>query len=133
MVPAVNVPFAFCKYINNINNLWFLCVCVVRVRVEVPCFSLLFYYIINNHQPLYMCVCVVRVRVEVSWFLQLSQSAGVREVPEVGAEARAALQRMAAEFSLSDAERVKEIERTTNHDVKAVEYFLKEQVESALH
>ena len=50
------------------------------------------------------------------------------EVPAFSDEANAFLDRIAAEFSEEDALRIKTIERTTNHDVKAVEYFLKEKV-----
>ncbi len=54
--------------------------------------------------------------------------AGIAEVPAFSAEANALLDAIVDNFSLADAERVKEIERTTNHDVKAVEYLLKEKV-----
>ena len=69
-----------------------------------------------------------RVKVEVGWLEALSADPGIPEVPPLSAEASARLQRLAAEFSPDDAARVKAIERTTNHDVKAVEYFLKERL-----
>ncbi|MFL6659308.1 MAG: adenylosuccinate lyase [Massilia sp.] len=68
-----------------------------------------------------------RVKVEISWLLALSQ-AGFAEIKPFSAEATAVLERMAANFSESDAARIKAIEAVTNHDVKAVEYWLKEQV-----
>ncbi|NRA71719.1 MAG: adenylosuccinate lyase [Gammaproteobacteria bacterium] len=71
-----------------------------------------------------------RVEVEVRWLQKLSQTAAITEVPSFSDEANAVLDAIVANFSETDAARVKEIERTTNHDVKAVEYFLKEQVAS---
>ncbi len=68
-----------------------------------------------------------RVKVEISWLQALSQ-AGFAEIKPFSAEATALLDKMAADFSESDAARIKEIEAVTNHDVKAVEYWLKEQV-----
>ena len=69
-----------------------------------------------------------RTIVEVRWLQKLSLAEGVKEVPTFSAEANQYLGDIAANFSESDAARIKEIERTTNHDVKAVEYFLKEKV-----
>jgi adenylosuccinate lyase len=69
-----------------------------------------------------------RIRIEVAWLLALSGEPGVAEVPPFSAAARAALDNVTASFGLADAERVKAIERTTNHDVKAVEYWLKERL-----
>lgn len=69
-----------------------------------------------------------RVTVEVRWLQQMAAIAGIGEVPAFSAEANALLDAIVDNFSLADAERVKEIERTTNHDVKAVEYLLKEKV-----
>ena len=58
----------------------------------------------------------------------MAQIAGIAEVPALSAQADALLNSIVDNFSLDDAARVKEIERTTNHDVKAVEYLLKEKV-----
>ncbi|TXH95698.1 MAG: adenylosuccinate lyase [Rheinheimera sp.] len=69
-----------------------------------------------------------RVTVEVRWLQQMATIAGISEVPALSASANALLNSIVDNFSLADAERVKEIERTTNHDVKAVEYLLKEKV-----
>jgi adenylosuccinate lyase len=68
-----------------------------------------------------------RVMVEVRWLQRLAAHPEITEVPEFSAEANAILNTLAEDFSVTHAERVKEIERTTNHDVKAVEYLLKEQ------
>ncbi len=68
-----------------------------------------------------------RVMVEVRWLQRLAAHTGIAEVAPFSAEANALLNTLAENFELAHAERVKEIERTTNHDVKAVEYLLKEQ------
>ncbi|MBU2112231.1 MAG: adenylosuccinate lyase [Gammaproteobacteria bacterium] len=70
-----------------------------------------------------------RVTVEVRWLQQLAATAGIAEVPALSAEANQLLDNIVDNFSLDDAQRVKDIERTTNHDVKAVEYLLKEKVQ----
>ncbi|SDW76111.1 Adenylosuccinate lyase [Thiocapsa roseopersicina] len=69
-----------------------------------------------------------RVLVEVRWLQTLSRHPGIPEVPVFSAEADRLLDDIAEQFGVADAQRIKEIERTTNHDVKAVEYFLKERV-----
>lgn len=68
-----------------------------------------------------------RVMVEVRWLQRLAAHPQITEVPAFSAEANAILNTLAEDFSTVHAERVKEIERTTNHDVKAIEYLLKEQ------
>ncbi len=68
-----------------------------------------------------------RVLVEVRWLQRLAAHPAISEVPAFSAEANAVLNTLVENFSLEHAERVKEIERTTNHDVKAIEYLLKEQ------
>lgn len=62
-----------------------------------------------------------RVTVEIRWLQKLAAHPGVAEVPAFSADANGFLDRLVSEFSLEDAERIKDIERTTNHDVKAVE------------
>ena len=69
-----------------------------------------------------------RVKVEIAWLLALSE-AGFAELKPFSADARALLEKLAADFSEADAARIKEIEAVTNHDVKAVEYWLKEKVQ----
>ena len=69
-----------------------------------------------------------RVTVEVRWLQHMATIAGIAEVPALSETANALLNSIVDNFSMADAERVKEIERTTNHDVKAVEYLLKEKV-----
>jgi adenylosuccinate lyase len=67
-----------------------------------------------------------RVQLEVAWLVGLSDL-GMAELPPFSAKARATLQGWVAVFSVEDAARIKAIEAVTNHDVKAVEYFLKEK------
>ncbi|HSS07892.1 MAG TPA: lyase family protein, partial [Rhodanobacteraceae bacterium] len=69
-----------------------------------------------------------RVRVEVRWLLALADAPGIAEVKAFSPAAGAALNAIADKFSEDDAARIKAIERTTNHDVKAVEYFIKERI-----
>ena len=69
-----------------------------------------------------------RVTVEIRWLQALAANPAITEVPELKPADAALLDAIIDEFSLADAERIKAIERTTNHDVKAVEYFLKERV-----
>jgi len=68
-----------------------------------------------------------RVKVEIAWLKALAQ-AGFAEIKPFSPAATALLDKLAAEFVEADAERIKEIEAVTNHDVKAVEYWLKEKV-----
>jgi adenylosuccinate lyase len=68
-----------------------------------------------------------RVLVEVRWLQCLANHPGVTEVPALSPAASAALEAMLDDFSEVDARRIKDIESTTNHDVKAVEYFIKER------
>lgn len=76
-----------------------------------------------------------RVQVEVRWLQKLAATAEIKEVPAFDADANAFLDAIVENFTETDAARIKTIERTTNHDVKAVEYFLKEKVAEvpALH
>ncbi|MFT3791640.1 MAG: adenylosuccinate lyase [Rudaea sp.] len=69
-----------------------------------------------------------RVLVEVRWLQALAGEKSVSEVAPFSAAASAKLDALASGFSVADGERVKEIERTTNHDVKAIEYFIKQRI-----
>ncbi|CAN7109140.1 unnamed protein product [Brassica rapa subsp. narinosa] len=71
-----------------------------------------------------------RVLVEIKWLLKLSKIPQVTEVPSFSKEAEVYLQGIIDGFSMDDALEVKKIEKVTNHDVKAVEYFLKQKCES---
>ena len=69
-----------------------------------------------------------RVLVEVRWLQALARHPGIPEVPPLSEHATRILEGLIENFSPGDAQRVKNIERTTNHDVKAVEYLLKEKI-----
>ena len=69
-----------------------------------------------------------RVEVEVRWLQQLSNHQEIPEVPTLSESANALLNTLVTDFTPADAARAKEIERTTNHDVKAVEYLIKERM-----
>ena len=68
-----------------------------------------------------------RVRVEIEWLIALAQDPSLAEIRPFSAAALAELRRAAADFAEADAARVKEMESLTNHDVKAIEYWLKER------
>lgn len=69
-----------------------------------------------------------RVIVEIRWLQCLAAHPQISEAPAISTAGKRVLEDIITNFSLEDAQRVKEIEATTNHDVKAVEYFLKERV-----
>lgn len=71
-----------------------------------------------------------RVRIEIAWFLHLAGEPAITELEMPPADVVTALRAIGEEFSVADAEAVKQIEATTNHDVKAVEYFLKQRLEA---
>jgi len=69
-----------------------------------------------------------RVKVEVLWLLAMSKETGIPECRAVTAEEESFLRKIVADFTPAEAEKVKAIEKVTNHDVKAVEYYLKEKI-----
>ena len=69
-----------------------------------------------------------RITVEIRWLQCLARHPGISEVPRFSEDADRQLDAILTELDQADARRVKEIERTTNHDVKAIEYFLKEKI-----
>lgn len=69
-----------------------------------------------------------RVLIEVKWLQAMADNDSIAEVTAFSTEASEFLANIATNFSLEDAQAVKDIERTTNHDVKAVEYFLKDKI-----
>lgn len=68
-----------------------------------------------------------RVQVEIAWFIALSD-ANFKEFPPLSAKSREYLQQLVANFSEADGQAIKDIEKTTNHDVKAVEYWIKSKL-----
>jgi adenylosuccinate lyase len=69
-----------------------------------------------------------RIRVEVLWLLALSKESGIPECRQVSATEESTLRQLIIDFTPAEAEKVKKIEAVTNHDVKAIEYYLKEQI-----
>ncbi|MBI5889988.1 MAG: adenylosuccinate lyase [Nitrosomonadales bacterium] len=69
-----------------------------------------------------------RVLIEIEWLKALGNEAGIKELPPLSPAAVAHLVQLAAEFSEADAEQIKTIERRTNHDVKAIEYWLRDKL-----
>ena len=69
-----------------------------------------------------------RVLVEARWLQALAAEPSIAEVPPFGPEAQATLDALVRDFDEQDAQAIKAIERKTNHDVKAVEYFLKDKI-----
>lgn len=70
-----------------------------------------------------------RLLIEIEWLQALARHEGIKEVPNLSSEAKTFLKDLILNFSVKEAQRVKAIEQTTNHDVKAVEYFLKEKIQ----
>lgn len=68
-----------------------------------------------------------RVEVEIRWLQRLADHDAIPEVPAFSTATNAQLDRIVSDFNEADAQRIKDIEATTNHDVKAVEYFIKEK------
>ena len=71
-----------------------------------------------------------RVLIEIEWLKALSLESGIKELPPFSAATITMLDQLAAQFSEADAEQIKLIERRTNHDVKAIEYWLREKLDS---
>jgi adenylosuccinate lyase len=69
-----------------------------------------------------------RVRIEIEWYLSLAANPAIDAMPAISAETAGKLGALCEKFSLADARRVKALEAETNHDVKALEYFLKEKI-----
>ena len=69
-----------------------------------------------------------RVKVEILWLIALSNDSDIRELPKFSNQNLKHLNHLISEFSEKDAKAIKQIERKTNHDVKAVEYWLRNQL-----
>ncbi|MCN4144528.1 MAG: adenylosuccinate lyase [Thiohalomonas sp.] len=84
----------------------------------------------SNLRPIFSEFGLIRHRVlvEVRWLQMLAAHAEIKEVAALSEPASSLLESIVDNFSVEDAEQVKTIERTTNHDVKAVEYFLKDKI-----
>ena len=71
-----------------------------------------------------------RVLVEIEWLKKLSKNSSIKEIESFSTSSTSLLNNIKDNFSIADAERIKEIEKTTNHDMKAVEYFIREKIQS---
>ena len=71
-----------------------------------------------------------RVKIEILWLIALSKDKEIKEVPKFSAKTNLKLNSIIKNFSQKDAEAVKKIEKVTNHDVKAVEYWLKDSLKN---
>lgn len=71
-----------------------------------------------------------RLLIEIKWFIALAQNDQIKEIPLISEKNQKALLDLFEQFSVEDAQAIKDIEAKTNHDVKAVEYFLKEKMSS---
>jgi len=85
---------------------------------------------VDAYRPIFSEFGLIRYRVEVEvrWLQALANHPQITEVPEFSETANQLLNNIVSQFSEDDAQSVKDIERTTNHDVKAVEYFLKQKI-----
>ena len=71
-----------------------------------------------------------RVLVEIEWLKSLCKASGLDDIPSLSEAAITQLDKIVEDFGVADAKAIKEIEATTNHDVKAVEYFIKEKMQA---
>ena len=85
---------------------------------------------VNDLQPILSEYGLIKYRllIEIEWFKQLATNENIKEIPAFSPNSIQFLDNLYKNFSLADAERIKTLEATTNHDVKAVEYFLKEKL-----
>ena len=85
---------------------------------------------VNNLRDIFSEYGLIRYRVlvEVRWLQCLADQTAIEELPPLSSVMKDVLNTIVDDFSLDDAERVKAIEATTNHDVKAVEYFIREKL-----
>lgn len=85
---------------------------------------------VDDYRPIFSEYGLIRYRVEVEvrWLQALANHPQITEVPEFSDTANQLLNNIVSQFSEDDAQSIKDIERTTNHDVKAVEYFLKQKI-----
>ena len=73
-----------------------------------------------------------RVRIEILWLIALSKDKEIKEVPKFSAKTILKLNNIIKSFNQKDAQAIKKIEKVTNHDVKAIEYWLKDSLKNEL-
>ena len=74
-----------------------------------------------------------RLKVEIEYLIALGSEKGIKELPPFSKDEQSRLRKIYENFNSTGAEKVKEIEATTNHDVKAIEYYIQDRVKKALH
>lgn len=87
---------------------------------------------VNDLRPIFSEFGLIkyRVKIEINWLQALALHPSIHEVPKLNNEMTSLLQHITDDFSETDAQRIKEIEKITNHDVKAVEYYIKEKLQN---
>lgn len=71
-----------------------------------------------------------RIQIEIRWFQKLADTQTIKEIPTLTNEENAFLNQLITNFNLQDAKKIKKIEKTTNHDLKSIEYFIKEKIDT---
>ena len=114
-------PYSFKFYINIMTNFTLTAISPIDGRYADK---------VDALRPIFSEYGLIRFRVlvEVRWLQALAQHPLINEVSPFSADANQRLNSIISDFSETDAQRVKDIEKTTNHDVKAVEYLLKEKI-----
>jgi len=114
-------PYSFKFYINIMTNFTLTAISPIDGRYADK---------VDALRPIFSEYGLIRFRVlvEVRWLQALAQHPLIIEVSPFSADANQRLNSIISDFSQTDAQRVKDIEKTTNHDVKAVEYLLKEKI-----
>lgn len=90
---------------------------------------------VNDLSPYFseMALMQYRLKVEVEYLIVLGNEKSIKELPPFSKEEQVRLRKIYLNFNIASAEKIKEIESTTNHDVKAVEYYIQGKVKKALH
>ena len=90
---------------------------------------------VNDLSPYFseMALMHYRLKVEVEYLISLGNEKSIKDLPAFSKDEQARLRKVYQNFNLADAEKIKKIEATTNHDVKAVEYYIQTKVKKALH
>ena len=85
--------------------------------------------LVENLQEIFSEYALIKYRifVEIEWFIHLSKQRNIKELPHLTKQSITYLSNIEKNFNLTEARKVKNIEKKTNHDVKAVEYYLRDQ------
>ena len=90
---------------------------------------------VNDLSPYFSEIALMqyRLKVEVEYLISLGNEKSIKDLPAFSKDEQTRLRKVYQNFNLADAEKIKKIEATTNHDVKAVEYYIQTKVKKALH